>query len=298
MPELDRAVAAAYKGDKINESRFNRPHDMSETFIFHSFLEALIRVAYYIYGKELQSDIAASFTKLIKSDLSPHFATLEEQIGKPVDKLQTFKDELNKELAVKFCLKSQELYQSYAKQSSKSAGSPDDRTITIRDFIYIIKDSKVLDYGKGPLTILKVIGIFAAKTPQISDGNFFNLEYELASTEFFENLLLCSHIKVEEKMNRIIKPLLNSEKIVNFNYDMLLDTTDDAIKEEQRSDPHESEAKVSTKEVMTKLKLVKDEKGSRGNLVRRTIFHVQGEAINTFTGVAEPKWKRREVWSG
>ncbi|KAI9190775.1 uncharacterized protein BJ171DRAFT_433822 [Polychytrium aggregatum] len=189
LVEMNRSHSALYSSDTLFRSRLHNPHAPHERFILYDFLEALIQIGALAYGncKDLsihETGLAASFSHLIKNNLLPAYSEAEKrEIAAFGDVLKEFKSNTMQEMAEAYQDRIFVMYQDLAKYSKKSLpDSTGDKTLTIRMFIYILKDYGFLE-SSSTLTIPQVIEVFASQLPGVSDQGCYNLEFEVSQDE-------------------------------------------------------------------------------------------------------------------
>ncbi|KAJ3321702.1 hypothetical protein HDV06_003995 [Boothiomyces sp. JEL0866] len=150
IAELNRAYAIEFKSEAVFQEKYNDPHNRKTEMIFHDFLEYLLLVSHHVYKntKNLslhENGIIASFSFMIKNHLVPYLqknANIPKQPEHSV--VSTWEAACEA-----FESQMEELYAELHHRSKTSLlGSSNDKTITFREFILILKDFEIFQkYG-------------------------------------------------------------------------------------------------------------------------------------------------------
>ncbi|KAJ3129066.1 hypothetical protein HK098_002658 [Nowakowskiella sp. JEL0407] len=213
LAEINRAYAKCFENDEIFRYRYDNPHDPFEKFIFYEFLNFLLRVSHLLYSqaKDLsphEHGIVAQFDVFLKTDFLPNmlkanadklantlrFPVVEHMtsnvLAEMLKELGIDEKEYNemrevlitdicKEMRNEFWKKIFQVYQDISKINRKSlSGAVHDMTLTIREFLLMLEEYKVLDFKKSDSIIPQIISIFANELNMVMEGGSYNLEYE------------------------------------------------------------------------------------------------------------------------
>lgn len=213
LVSMNRVYSKIYQNDTIFMNRAQNPHCPNERFILYDFLEALIQISNLVYGNRNDLSIhehgmAATFNHLVRNDIVDKLC--KETNGKE-NFVQKFELDLLKKMTERFQDRVFALYDDISKSSKSSLiECPGDKTVTIRSFLFMLHDYKLLE-PENPLTIQKVITIFSDQLPAVAEGGSYNLEYELVSLEVFEALFRCFIIKNSVYFNKYLYSLIAKE---------------------------------------------------------------------------------------
>eukprot|EP00842_Homolaphlyctis_polyrhiza_P006355 jgi/Hompol1/6720/HPOL_002319-RA len=187
LAELDRAYAKEFKDDQLFGFRYHNPHDSHEQFIFHDFLEFLILVADHVYHDSPtlsihEHGLAASLSYMIKNDVIPNVTPLLEVQITALSKFERYIQIVRNTFEQDFGMQIESMYHDLARKHAKALrGSSKDKTLSIREFIFMLKNYGLLGSDVDDITIPFVIEEYAKIIPLVIDNCSYNLEYEPAS---------------------------------------------------------------------------------------------------------------------
>ncbi|KAJ3329128.1 Peroxisomal membrane protein PMP27 [Blyttiomyces sp. JEL0837] len=214
LVDMDRAFARIFHSDTIIQHFYKDPHNPRQQLIFRDFLDALIRIAHMIYGgrKDIslyEHGVEACLSYLIKTDLLPNAMTIIEP-AQPVTELDNIRNDLMQKMDELYSNRIFELYLTLSgKHSNSLQDSEGDKTITIREFLFLLMEIKLLDVKGDPAILSRVIEIFATDLPAVADSGCYNLEFEIVPYEFMSAIFACAWIKAD----KLIRNYLRSREV-------------------------------------------------------------------------------------
>ncbi|KAJ3273828.1 hypothetical protein HDV01_003806 [Terramyces sp. JEL0728] len=199
IAELNRAYAIAFKDEPAFTDKFNDPHNRNTEMIFHDFLEYILLISHHIYKKSSnlslhESGIIASFSYMIKTHLLPYLAEPPEELREgehPI--VSTWEAACGANES-----QMENLYNLLHHESKNSLkNATNDKTITYREFILILKDYKIFEIYGNELNVKNVISEFKKQFPGISENGSLNLEFEMVVDEFTSCINKCAKLSAE-----------------------------------------------------------------------------------------------------
>ncbi|XP_048871790.1 radial spoke head 10 homolog B [Brienomyrus brachyistius] len=158
-------------------------HSPFGTLLLRNFLSHLVILANHIYHREMTSSgnvLVTCFSKLMEDNILPNATNVKGIL---------FSYPHHAAVASYYLMKCWAIYQYFCKQYSLA---PRNLTISMRQFIWILKDLNVYD---NKLTIGKVVEILFTESLPLEDVSHRNLDLEMTFLEFFEALLGCAEVK-------------------------------------------------------------------------------------------------------
>ncbi|KAM9305516.1 radial spoke head 10 homolog B [Gastrophryne carolinensis] len=173
LSEMDRIVTADSRAPE-------EVHSPYETILLRTFLTHVIYLAYHIAHRdnpEKKISLVDCFSKIMEHNISPHACKVQGYLFSEAQKM---------EYAMSYIDKCWEIYK---KQCQPNRSSPHEPTMTMRSFIWMMNDLKIVNHI---LTVTKIVDVLGEDDPCVRDGNEINLELELTFLEFFEALFGCA----------------------------------------------------------------------------------------------------------
>ncbi|KAM3917863.1 radial spoke head 10 homolog B [Leptodactylus fuscus] len=170
--DMDRLLADPSDPEEV--------HSPYVTMLLRTFLTNLIYLAYHIShadSPDKTPSLVDCFSKIMAQNLSPHAGSIKGYL---------FSDAQRTEHVMSYVDKCWDIYKTHCK---KKTSSPYEPTMTMRHFIWMMRDLGVLSHE---LSISKIVDILAEDDPRVRDGNEINLELELTFLEFLESLIGCA----------------------------------------------------------------------------------------------------------
>ncbi|KAI8894713.1 hypothetical protein BC833DRAFT_543256 [Globomyces pollinis-pini] len=180
LAELDREHAQVFKDDPYFSNHYTDPHNPYTEFIFYEFIEYLLCVSYYIYKNHPEpssnnQSLSYSFAYFIKTHLH-EFTAFEIKFIPEIE---------NVELTTFMVEHTQSLHDLFIQTCpDKSLLKGCDRTLTVREFILLIKEISLLDSYKRSFTITEYIDRLSLVMPGIRSNGTLNLECQMVVHEF------------------------------------------------------------------------------------------------------------------
>lgn len=111
--------------------------------------------------------------------------------------------------------------------------------------------------------------------PHITNTTSFNLEYELVCTEFHSALFECAISKCDDRIQKVLKPILSGVKLSSLPLDVLVELNEEfGPREEVKVTIEETSVELVVENVSGNSSSGKEKpklaetKGSKSNLVR------------------------------
>ncbi|KAJ3034791.1 Cadherin member 2 [Rhizophlyctis rosea] len=231
LVDINRAYAVQFKDDPSYPHRYNHPHAPTDSLILYDFLDHLLRIAHMAYGTRTdlsihETGLPAALGYLIKTDLLPNAkrsGQLEHEISLSTDTAADGKtlfnaiaDDLKDESENHYMKNIHRIYTDLARRRPKSLpDSPGDVTMTIRDFLLMLKDYGLIQDLTGSLTVPHVINIFAKYLPAVVDNGSYNLEFELVPYELFAAIYECIMVQHKDYVENTLIPVLEGRPVVS-----------------------------------------------------------------------------------
>ncbi|XP_044160428.1 radial spoke head 10 homolog B-like [Bufo gargarizans] len=170
--EMDRILADNSEPEEV--------HSPYATMLLRAFLTNIIYLAHHIAradSPDKKPSLVDCFSRIMTQNISPHATTTRGYL---------FSDAHKTEHAMSYIDKCWDIYRTYCK---KNTSAPFEPTMTMRHFIWMMRDLRVLS---NKLSVTKIVDILAEDDPSVRDGNEINLELELTFLEFLEALIGCA----------------------------------------------------------------------------------------------------------
>ncbi|XP_063790550.1 radial spoke head 10 homolog B isoform X2 [Pseudophryne corroboree] len=180
LSEMDRFLTGTADPEEV--------HSPFATMLIRTFLTHIIYLAYHIthtQNLEKKFSIVDCFSNIMAQNISPHASHIKGFL---------LLDEHKTEHAMSYIDKSWDIYKIYCRKNSSPPYEP---TMTMRHFIWMMKDLKIIN---NKLSVTKIVDILADDDPCVRDGNEINLELELTFLEFFEALFGCATVYVTDDL--------------------------------------------------------------------------------------------------
>ncbi|XP_069838110.1 radial spoke head 10 homolog B isoform X2 [Dendropsophus ebraccatus] len=178
--DMDRILADHSDPEEI--------HSPYATMLLRTFLTNIIYLAYHVTradSPDKKLPLVDCFSKIMTCNISPHAGTIKGYL---------FSDAQKTEHAMSYIDKCWDIYKTYCK---KKTSAPFEPTMTMRHFIWIMRDLGVLS---KELSVSKIVDVLAEDDPSVRDGNEINLELELTFLEFLEALIGCAIVYVTDEL--------------------------------------------------------------------------------------------------
>eukprot|EP00062_Callorhinchus_milii_P008970 gi/632952277/ref/XP_007891763.1/ PREDICTED: radial spoke head 10 homolog B isoform X2 [Callorhinchus milii] len=159
-------------------------HSPFEMMLLRKFLSSIVILGYHIYYKKHEGPgpiLVDCFNKLMDNKITPYACSVRGILFQEHRKTLIALDYINK------CWK---IYSVYCRQNHKP---PYDYTMTMRHFLWMLKD---LDLLSIDLTPGQIVRLFSEDNPAVSNGRDFNMDLEITFLEFMDSLLGCAVIYV------------------------------------------------------------------------------------------------------
>ncbi|TNN20146.1 Radial spoke head, partial [Schistosoma japonicum] len=194
LAALDRIIAISYGSEDIDEINVQNPEKLIS---FGTFVNILVILAcnlytqeeYYMHEKTNKSKPSDALLCLLTQAIIPNACKLSGVIYQDVEKskeIQLFLQPLHQ--AYKFLV-------GITRKFQKSI-LPPPYTITIRNFLFILKDFKLFDRR---LVVKDVIEVLCKCNPVAGTIDEYNSDTELTFFDFYEALIQCTMISILKK---------------------------------------------------------------------------------------------------
>ncbi|XP_077172733.1 radial spoke head 10 homolog B-like isoform X2 [Paroedura picta] len=180
LADMDRIL-----NDKMCLEEIHSPY---ETLLLRMFLTYLIYLSFHIYHKEFGDTsprLFKCFSRMMTTNILPNACQIKGVL---------FSDRQETVYAVNYIDKCWEIYKAFCRPSTLALHEP---TMKMRHFVWMLKDLRLVS---KQLTATKIVDILAKDSPCVRDGEDTNLEKEMVFLEFFEALLDCAVIYVNDDM--------------------------------------------------------------------------------------------------
>lgn len=242
--EFDRLYAKKYKDSKIMNHIYMNPHSYNETFIFHDFLDFLLRVS-ASSGETLINGLS----NLLKNDINFSIIT-KSTLNSNLDsgntgniEIDALEDSFYRQIHIEFSDRVYKMYH-YLASNRKNSLNQGDKTLCLRDVLYMVHELGMLD---SVLTISKVVEFFSYGANgfknRLSDGTFIWLEFELVPLSFFEALMFFAKVKAKVEFDRV-------KRIFGGQVDKAEKSLEKVVEKEDKIVPVEKIEKVEVKEAV------------------------------------------------
>ncbi|XP_028845967.1 radial spoke head 10 homolog B isoform X1 [Denticeps clupeoides] len=162
-------------------------HAPFTTMLLSQVMNCLVTLAYHIYHTGAESSghkLATCFTMLMKSDIIPNAKNVQGSL---------FGDPERAVISMSYASRCWAIYEDICRTTSHN-------TMTMRQFIWMLKDINLLD---GELTVVQVLDVLSVDNPAVYSCTCSNLDMEMSFLEFFEALLCCAELKGQQKADRV-----------------------------------------------------------------------------------------------
>ncbi|XP_069590333.1 radial spoke head 10 homolog B isoform X1 [Ranitomeya imitator] len=178
--DMDRILA-----DNSDPEEVHSPYG---TMLLRTFLTNLVYLAYHItHADSLDKKLSLvdCFSRLMTQNITPYAGTIRGHL---------FSDAQKTEHVMSYIDKCWDIYKTYCK---KNTSAPFEPTMTMRHFIWMMRDLRILN---DDLNVTKTVDILGEDDPSVRDGNEINLELELTFLEFLEALIGCAITRVTDDL--------------------------------------------------------------------------------------------------
>ncbi|CAF0869215.1 unnamed protein product [Brachionus calyciflorus] len=186
---------------KMNANDLHCPFDK---ILMRDFFNHIVIIAYHLYNEQFEGNgsvLSWCIEKLIVDNILPSSCNVQGYFYSDVRKTLNI---------IPNMLKAYEIYKFICKKRNKS---PHDFTLTMRDFLGLLNDFKILDAKL--LSTREIIEVMSSDNPIVYDSeNAYNLDLEITFLEFFEILIGCA-LKYNTKKNLNKKRVLTSKLTLN-----------------------------------------------------------------------------------
>ncbi|XP_038047444.1 radial spoke head 10 homolog B-like [Patiria miniata] len=179
LTEMDRILAPNKTATDI--------HNPLDKLLMREFLNNLITLSYQIYQEECTSESGTVLSWCLSKAMTDNI------VPAACDVQGTFLYEPRR--AVNALGYMDKCWEIYCSVSSPNKHIPYEPTLKMRQFLYMLKDYRLINDILTPKRILEVL---AADDPGAYDAHECNLELEMTFLEFFEALIGCAMIYVTE----------------------------------------------------------------------------------------------------
>nr|XP_033770609.1 radial spoke head 10 homolog B-like isoform X2 [Geotrypetes seraphini] len=203
----------------VNQNPESKLHLPQETLLLRTFVSNIINLAFHICHQEQQNKLLSlgeCFSKIMAENIVPNACTVKGSF---------FSDPEKTGLVAVFAEKCWEIYQFLCNKNS----SVHKNTMKMRLFVWFLKEFNLINKD---LNTTKVVDILADDNPAVrGNGDDINLELEMTFLEFFEALLDCALVFVNDTM---LKELSDTTTIyrmpADFPNEYAFDNTSETLK--------------------------------------------------------------------
>lgn len=164
-------------------------HSPLDKLLMREYLSHLITLSFHLYQEDCQekepSIIAWCFDHAIRENIIPYGCDVQGNF---------LYDPARAINALGYMDKCWQVYKSVCKPSKSP---PHDHTLKMRDFLFMIKDYRLINER---LTAKRILQVLSADDPAAYDSETCNLELEMTFLDFFEALIGCAMIFVTEEV--------------------------------------------------------------------------------------------------
>ncbi|XP_069501740.1 radial spoke head 10 homolog B isoform X2 [Ambystoma mexicanum] len=218
LSDMDRML-----NDNAPPELLHAPH---ETLLLRNFLSYIIHLSFHICQEENRHErlphnsdtnapslssvpaavpiqrkelcLVSRFSKIMSENIIPNACNIKGNLFSDLERTVHLVGYINK------------CWEIYKCHSSNRSIPPYEPTMKMRQFIWMLKDFKMLSSVLTPTTI---VDILAADNPAVRDGLDINLDLEITFLEFFEALLSCATVYVTPDVMDKICPLPQEIKV-------------------------------------------------------------------------------------
>ncbi|PIK56756.1 putative radial spoke head 10-like B [Apostichopus japonicus] len=181
LAEIDRILAVDKGATEI--------HSPLDKLLMREYLNHLITLSYHLYLEDCQeseqSTIAWCFDHAIRENIIPYGCDVQGNfLYEPTRAIN----------ALGYMDKCWQVYKSIC---TPSKFPPHDHTLKMRDFLFMLKDYRLINER---LTSRRILEVLSADDPAAYDSETCNLELEMTFLDFFESLIGCAMIFVTEEV--------------------------------------------------------------------------------------------------
>ncbi|XP_062382547.1 radial spoke head 10 homolog B isoform X1 [Sardina pilchardus] len=176
LAQVDRLVS----GGDIPPEEIHSPFS---TMLLRTFVSSLVILSYHMYHKTVGSSggiIVACFSKLMRENIIPNAKQVKGLL---------FRESMRAVIAMNYIDKSWEIHQAFCQFNSITHL---DKTMTMRQFIWMFQDLDLFDSVLTPRTVLQILSL---ENPSVYSESHSNLDIEMVFLEFYEALLGCTEVK-------------------------------------------------------------------------------------------------------
>ncbi|XP_030067882.1 radial spoke head 10 homolog B [Microcaecilia unicolor] len=212
LSDMDRIMNVDQKAEKD----LHLPH---ETLLLRTFVSNIIHLAFHIYHQDHQNkllSLSECFSKIMTENIIPNACNIKGSF---------FSDSQKTIHVAVFTEKCWEIYNFLC---TKACRFPR-HTMKMRPFVWILKDFNLINKD---LNTTKIVDILAADNPAVrGSGDDINLELEMTFLEFFEALLDCAVIYVNDDLLKESAARLTYNRMLgNITNDNLSESTNETLK--------------------------------------------------------------------
>jgi len=199
-------------------------HDPSEKILLREFLNSLVVLSYIIFKeKYVDGNDVSILSKCFRKLLDEHILENSCKVGG-----YFLYDPQHAATAFTYIDKCLQIYHASCKPRTKA---PFDSIMTLREFLFLLKDFGLLGSQLSTSTVFEVL---SSDNPSVITEGCFNIGMEITYIEFFEALVGCA-LHFEEK--ELIAPQ-TAEDNVSGNSDSMLSAQVNGIEQETLSNLH------------------------------------------------------------
>ncbi|KAJ3142158.1 hypothetical protein HDU90_004431 [Geranomyces variabilis] len=201
LADCGRIYARQFENNPCYTQVYNYPHSPDIPYIYFDMLSYLLRTSVLLYeGRTdlslFDKGLAAGFSAFIKNDVLNRKLdeTASSGDADEYDEILSFAKELAATIKSQYVLQIYDLYIDKAQyRPGKSLPhSVGDTTMTMREVLLMLSEYGLLsDERSGPLTVAKVIEVFAKAGANVCDEGSYNLEHEVVPYEVYECIYAC-----------------------------------------------------------------------------------------------------------
>ncbi|KAJ3171928.1 hypothetical protein HDU87_008178 [Geranomyces variabilis] len=202
LADCGRIYARQFEKNPCYTQVYNYPHSPDVPYIYFDMLSYLLRTSVLLYeGRTdlslFDKGLAAGFSAFIKNDVLNRKIddTASSGDADDYDEMLAFAKELAATVKSQYMLQIYDLYIDKAQhRPGKSLPhSVGDTTMTMREVLLMLSEYGLLSDNErsGPLTVAKVIEVFAKAGANVCDEGSYNLEHEMVPYEVYECLYAC-----------------------------------------------------------------------------------------------------------
>ena len=181
LSDMDRAGG-------IDAPKDEEVHSASTLLFIRDFINATIHISHLIY-KQRVTDNSARISKCLT-------LLIEEKmlLNACIVKGKFFCDSQKTQVVMQYISRSNEVFDYFTKPRAKVAL---DKIVTMRDFIFILKDFHLIS---SSLSSREIVKILHSESPSVIEEGTYNMESEITFLEFLETLVQASQLFVTEKI--------------------------------------------------------------------------------------------------